>query len=255
MNSAKRLFDLFSAAKANRSQEASFKNWIQVFNLEGEPAEQYEDIGASCMAAVRDELDVLAESLLDQGVPDELFRWGTDELRGIVSPTQFSNGWNHLVDRIGREHLNMLRWADWVLGGDEQEVDAAELAKLIAELDELIAQLEASSLRRFTKDLMLRHLNSVRKSLRTYRARGIEPVNAALNETLGAMSVRTAHVKEDLSQSDPEATGIFSKAANMINKVVKVAENAQKVQKGIDAGIQIAHQVQQIWNAFPEIGN
>ncbi|MYM42219.1 hypothetical protein GTP27_23285 [Pseudoduganella sp. CY13W] len=159
------------------------------------------------------------------------------------------------MDRIGKEHLNMLRWADWVLGGDEQEVDPAELAKLITELDELIAQLEASSLRRFTKDLMLRHLNSVRKSLRTYRVRGIEPVNAALNETLGAMSVRTAHVKEDLSQSDPEATGIFSKAADMINKVVKVAENAQKVQKGIDAGIQIAHEVQQIWNAFPGIGN
>ena len=62
-------------------------------------------------------------------------------------------------------------------------------------------------------------------------------------------------MKEELSQSDPEATGIFSKAADMINKVVKVAESAQKVQKGIDAGIQIAHQVQQIWNAFPGIGN
>jgi hypothetical protein len=255
MNSAKRLYDLFSEAKASRSQEASYKLWIQVFKLEGEPTEQYEDVGSSCMTAMREELEALVATLQDRGVPDDLFRSGIDTLRGIVSPSQFSAGWNHLVDRVGQEHLVMLRWADWVLDGIECEIKPEERAQLIVDLDNLIAEFESSTIPRFTKDLMLRHLNSVRRSLRVYRARGIDPVHAALHETIGAMSTRTAQVAADLDQAAPEAKSIFSKAAEMINKVVVVAEKAQKIQKGIDAGVQVAHHVEKIWATLPGIGS
>ena len=62
-------------------------------------------------------------------------------------------------------------------------------------------------------------------------------------------------VSADLNQADPEAKGIFTKAADMINRVVVVAEKAQKIQKGIDAGIQVAHQVEKIWAALPFSGS
>jgi hypothetical protein len=41
----------------------------------------------------------------------------------------------------------------------------------------------------------------------------------------------------------------------MINKVVVVAEKAQKIQKGIDAGIQVAHHVEKLWAALPNLGS
>ncbi|MGJ7915546.1 hypothetical protein ACI48D_08755 [Massilia sp. LXY-6] len=255
MNSAKRLYDLFYEAKSSRSQEASYKLWIKIFQLDGEPAEQHEDIGSSCMTAIREELEGVSATLEDRGVPAELFRGGLDALRAIVSPTQFSAGWNHLADRVGQEHLMMLRWADWALDGSECEISQDERTKLIEDLDSLIAEFEASSIPRFTKELMLRHLNSVRKSLRVYRARGIDSVHAALNETIGAMSTRTSQVSADLNHADPDAKSIFGKAADMINRVVVVAEKAQKIQKGIDAGIQVAHQVEKIWAALPGMGS
>jgi hypothetical protein len=255
MNSAKRLYDLFYEAKSSRSQEASYKLWIKIFQLDGEPTEQHEDIGSSCMTAIREELDGLTAMLQERGVPNEMFRGNVDALRAIVSPTQFSAGWNHLADGLGQEHLVMLRWADWALDGSEFEISQDERAKLIEDLDSLIAEFEASSIPRFTKELMLRHLNSVRRSLRVYRARGIDPVHAALHETIGAMSTRTSQVSVELNHADPEAKSIFGKAADMINRVVVVAEKAQKIQKGIDAGIQVAHQVEKIWAALPSISS
>lgn len=149
----------------------------------------------------------------------------------------------------------MLRWADWALDGAESEISQDERTQLIEDLDRLIEEFEASSIPRFTKELMLRHLNLVRNALRVYRARGIDPVHAALNETIGAMSTRTSHVSADLNHADPGAKSIFGKAADMINRVVVVAEKAQKIQKGIDAGIQVAHQVEKIWAVLPGIGS
>lgn len=254
MNSAKRLYDLFSEAKNSRSQEPAYLVWIKVFQLQGEPSEQHEDVGASCMTAMREELEILMAELQDRGCPVELFRDSVDALRAVVSPSQFAAGWNHLTDRIGQEHLVMLRWANWVLDGEECEIDREERARLILELDKVIAEFESSTVPTFTKELMMRHLNSVRRSLRIYRARGIEPVHSALHETIGAMSTRTAQVSADLDRADTEAKGVFGRAAEMINKVVVVAEKAQKIQKGIDAGIQVAHQVKEIWAALPGVG-
>lgn len=251
MNSAKRLYDLFSEAKKSRSQAATFHVWIETFGLQGEPAQLHEDIGASCMAAIREELELLAAELEDRGCPDELFREAINKLRYVVSPSQFSAGWNHLSDHVGLEHLMALRWAGWLLDGEECAINQDERSRLIDELDKVIAELESSSVGPFTKNLMLRHLNAVRRALRVYRARGIEPVHSALNETIGAMTTRRTQMAADLEGADKESSGLFRRAADMINKVVVVAEKAQKVQKGIETGIQVAHQLKEIWIALP----
>lgn len=84
MNSAKRLYDLFYEAKSSRSQEASYKLWIKIFQLDGEPPEQHEDIGSSCMTAIREELETMTAALEDCGVPNELLRGSVDALRAVV---------------------------------------------------------------------------------------------------------------------------------------------------------------------------
>lgn len=246
-----RLYELFSEAKASRSQDPAYKLWIKVFQLQSEPAAQHEDIGASCMAAAREELELLMATLHDQGVPDDLFCGGVGALREVVAPAQFAVGWNSLTDRIGQEHLIMLRWAAWVLDGTESEINSEERAQLIVDLDNLIKEFETSLIPRFTKELMLRQLNSVRRSLRVYRARGIDSVHTALNETIGAMSTRTTQVSADLNQANSEAKTIFRKGADMVNRIVVVAEKAQKINKGIESGIQVIQYFEKIWSSIP----
>lgn len=253
MNSAKRLHELFAAAKANRSPEASYTVWIKAFELQSEPAEEHEDIGMACVAAVREEIELLRSALHDKGCPEDLYVHALASLKSSVSPSQIAVPWNQLVDRIGSECLMMLSWAGWALGQDEEALSQQERAKLLQDVEKMIAELGAAGIPTFTKHLILRHLEAVRRALQAYKAQGIEPLIKALNETTGAMTIQKGHVAADVAKAEKDGKGIISKAMGVFNKAAEFADKAQKIQKGIDSTVQIAHQVNTLWHQLPDL--
>lgn len=253
MNSAKRLYELFTIVKNNRTSETSNAVWIKAFELESEPLEQHEDIGMACFAAVREEIELLRSELRDKECPEDLYTNSLAQLKSSVSPSQISIPWNQLVDRIGLDSLMMLNWADWYLGQNEVDLSGEERAKLLESVEQMIAEMSAASLPTFSKQMILRHLDAIRRALQTYKAQGIEPLLKALNETTGAMTTQKSHVTADFEKSDSNGKGVFGKAINLLHKAADFAEKAQKVKKGVDATILLVHQFSQLWQQFPAL--
>lgn len=253
MNSATRLHALFTAARANRSTEASYSIWIKAFDLQSEPQEEHEDIGMACVAAVREEIELMRSALRDKGCPEDLYVHAVASLKSSVAPSQLAAPWNQIVDRIGSECLMMLNWAGWVLGKEEEALSQEERNKLLSDVEKMIDELESVGVPPFTKQLILRHLEAVRRALQAYKARGIEPLMKALNETTGAMATQKAHVSADVATADQAQKGVIGKAMGVLNKVAEFADRAQKVQKGLDSAVQIAHQVRNMWHQLPDL--
>jgi hypothetical protein len=253
MNSARRLFEIFTSARSQRAAHASYLTWVQAFELQAERADQHEDIGMACIVAVREEIELLRAALRDKDCPEKLYVDSLNSLKSIAAPSQIAIPWNQIVDRIGVDHLMMLNWAGWLLGKEEVLLSNQERTKLLEEVEKMIVEIEAAGLPNFTKQLVRRHLETVRRALNAYKAQGIEPLMRALNETTGAMTTQKTHIATDVAKADGEAKGVIAKAMGVLSKVADFADKAQKVQKGIDSVAQIAHHVNTLWHQLPDL--
>lgn len=207
----------------------------------------------ACVAAVRDEIEILRVALTDKGCPQELYEASLAQLKAVAAPGLFAAGWNQIVDRIGIDHLMMLRWAGWVLGQQEALLADEERAALLADVEQVLARIKESSIPTFTQQMVARHLEAVRRALLAYRVQGVEPLSKALNETTGAMTTQKGHIVADVAKADAEEKGLLAKAMGVIHQAAELADKAEKFHKGIDSTIKIAHQISNLWQQLPNI--
>jgi hypothetical protein len=163
-----------------------------------------------------------------KGVPYQLFKPTANELKNVSAPTTLSHPWGHFSMKLTAERLTVLEWCAWALGEEELPLEETDLSELLSQIEKLIAEVRANPLPAFTQQLVLRHLKAIRSALMLYGVSGIEPVTAALNETMGAFSRSGGNVQPEFSAATEGQKGLLVRVASAIGSIGAKIDSMEK---------------------------
>lgn len=103
-----------------------------------------------------------------------------------------------------------------------------EIAALRATVDQLFAEISDSSLPKELKMLLLRNLEGIRQAFVAYRVRGIDGVQAALEQSIGSMLLQPSAV-ESLKRDHKSISDAFFQVLQRLNTVVTLVKNVKEL--------------------------
>lgn len=236
MNPASRILVLYDKAlNFQPGTGAPFlRLWGSALGISENADHTHEDEVAAGLTALRAEIELLRARLLDRGCPPQLFDSQTNRIKAIASTTLLGQDCKGVRTEHKNEVRLVLEWAAWTLPDDEDEMPSEEMSSLLAELDGIAVSLDQAGLPPRTRDFIARQIDLIRAALRLYGIRGIAPVKEALERSLGAVAVAGAGVAKEQGAISPEGRTLLQKFAGVIDKVAKVADNADKIRKGAE---------------------
>lgn len=251
MNSASRILAIYEQVMTHSDGNGVqfLQLWIQVFQL----GENNEDEATAALMAFRSEIELARTKLIDNEVPEELFRDCFARIKNITSTTLLNQEWAPHKRGLPPDVLLGLKWAAWALPKEEDELRPEELASLISELDALQESIATSSLSAYVKDFVLRQIGLIRTALRQYRIGGIAPVEAALEATYGAVRRSSTVLSKQVENATPEDKTLLTQFKTVLSKTAETADKVDKVRKGGEALASIGHVVGEAFDGIVKI--
>lgn len=251
MNSASRILAIYQQAMTHSDAAVVqfLQLWIHVLKL----GENDEDSATTALIALRSEIELTRTKLLDQGVPEELFRDALSRFKNITSATLLNQEWRGHKNGLPSDVLVSLKWAAWALPKEEDELTSDELGALIAELGSLQESMVTSTLSPYVKEFVARQIDLIRTALRQYKIGGIAPVEEALEKTYGAVRRSTAVLSKQVENASPEDKSLLTRFQNVLTKTADTADRVDKVRKGGEALMTIGKAVGEAFDGFVKL--
>ena len=235
MNSGDRLLRIYDALMGLPENTQMMHAWAKALDVDPGTPDLEEEISLLVLG-VRREVDVARRRLDLIGVPAGLSEPAFNRLRQVASPTQLNVPWgSHRGNVQPPECRKILEWVSWTLKEEaEGEMEPAMLEALREELDALQTALGTTDVSPHLRDFIESQIAAIRGALRMYRVQGAKPIQAALTKVVGEFKVNEKALQQDLQTAPEEAKGIVARAAAMVEKVAKVADNLSKLKKGVE---------------------
>jgi hypothetical protein len=253
MNAAQRLEQIFRTLRdrtpPNQPNLAptGIDTWAAVFDRTGLSGHDLEDAAQECAMAVREELAHLARQLSDANVPESLYANHIAHLREITASRFFHVEWRQLAGNVREENLTMLQWAGLHLGGALSEEVDKEIALLVSEVDELLAEVQSKNLPPSLRSFLLRNLGAIRNSLWRYKASGLGPLRDALQTVRGTGDQQRQEIREGAENLAEPERSLWKRAAQTFNTAVAVCDKATKLDKGYTLASDVAKALIDMW--------
>ena len=243
MNSAQRLHQLFIQFRSVKP-DASLRDtppsgvdaWSCLFDRHGPAGQELDDIAAESAMAVNQEIGHLGVLLLDRGVPEELYQMHLAKLKAVTSTRHLHNHWDEIKKLVRDDQIVMLEWAGFVLGPDGSADISEEVMSLTAEIDQLIADTETSTLPSFLRLFVLRNLRAIRTALWNYKVSGVEPLRDAIQRINGISERELATLQATTEGLAEREQSIMQRVGRAIGGVANACDVATKIQGGYALG-------------------
>lgn len=234
MNSASRLLAIYDQLLkvGGGNDVAMIKRWAEVFALPHEGPRAEDDV-ATCLLAMRSEIDLARTTLLHRGVPEDLLHPGFARLRQYCSTTALNAGWNSYREEANRPETRLAwAWAAWVLQNEaEDDLPPEEFAALLQELNDVELALRSTEMTPYLRDFIQRQIDSIRAALKLYPIRGVKPIEEALRDIVGTCTFERATLTKEVEKSSEPTKGVMKRVGTFIEKAAKIADNLDKVRK------------------------
>lgn len=234
-NSASRLLRLFQDTQGKQQNTQVLSIWAEAFELPN--SLQTNDMVAemtSLLGATDAELNAIKASLLGKGVPEGLVVPYIERARSAVSPTLLNNTWNNVTQYFAVDTLLAFQWFAYELNEDAQVLNQEDVARLLAEMADLEAELMTAELSVGLRQFLLSHLKLMQTALRQSRVAGARPLQKAVRTTQQECELESEHLQEEVQAS--AGTSAAKKVMEGFVKVwkgaVEICGDAEKLQKG-----------------------
>lgn len=237
MNPASRVLAAYDKAMHFNPRNGSrfLQMWGEVLGIAEKADHTNEDAITAGLMALRDEANLAMARLAEAGCPPQLYERYFNRVKEIASSTQLHQDWSKYKPGLSSDVRLALEWATWTLPDEEDEMPSDEMTTLADELDGIAASLVQAGIPPRTREFIERQIDLIRAALRLYGIKGIAPVKDALVNTLGSVAIAGAGMAQEQQAISPEGKSLIKRFVGVFDKVVKVAESADKLHKGIEA--------------------
>lgn len=251
----RRVFQKFAenASKSNNSNVVTVLTcWRQTLQEPGAPAIQLLDALSVVEAAIT-RLDAqIANSKHLDAQERQVAQGLAGGLRSIVQLDIFPRPVHDVSHQVNPDRLGALGMLASTLKieNPEAEIAEAELIKLLAEVDGLIAAISNAQIATDLKTVLLRHATYMKWILQNFSFAGLQGVYDAL-----ALTVFDTHRIPDAAppagaNERAGAVGLKAKLFSSCEKIMFVVKFAEGADRGYKAGTQLAHDAAQIVQTF-----
>jgi len=189
----------------------------------------------------------LRQELGESEIKPELYE-GT--LRTIESSLQLNltNNWKGFTDRYTGETLSVLRWSDDALSKKAPPpiLDEEKTAELEQEVEQLLKEVEESSLDESLKGFLLRQLHRIQNGLADYRVEGRVALVEAMQSVAGDAVFEPEKVRE--TQKAPAGRKVWKWMHGFRVAIHLVASASQIAAGGIpflEAGVELESEAEE----------
>ena len=232
MNSAARLLNLYDALVAIGNDAPMTSIWAGILELDAQ-SPSIEDDATACLMALRSEIDLVSAKLSAVGVPLDLTNPGFPRLRSTASPTYLNQSWSGIKGSIQPpECRHAFMWSAWVLRDEEDDdMQVADKAELLAALDEFEGSLAQSELSPYLRDFVQRQVITIRHALRASKIQGVKPLREAMRKLAGDLKVEDAKFRDAAATTPAEGKRALTAMAEVVDKAAKICDGVEKVGK------------------------
>lgn len=126
------------------------------------------------------------------------------------------------------------QWFSYELNEDAQVLNQEDVAKLLAEMSGLEAELMTAELSMGLRQFLLSHLKLMQTALRQSRVAGARPLQKAVRTTQQECELESEHLQEEVQASTgtSAAKNVMERFVKVWKGAVEVCGDAEKLQKG-----------------------
>jgi hypothetical protein len=160
------------------------------------------------------------------GINHDLHLYTLPSLRNIFAEAAENSDFNQWKAKYLREDLiTPIIFCSNVLGkmGADEEINAENLANLLAEVNKLYESVITSSLSADIKLMVLEQLESIRRALHEYRVAGIVALEQALAAAVGQVALH----REEFQREKGKEIDRFGKVLTTLDTLISVATKAK----------------------------
>jgi hypothetical protein len=223
-NSAGRLLNILEEAKKLNQPGQCIQAWARVLDIPVEhngtilPDKEVELVHRLIeVHKLVDEVETALKKI--EGIKHELYLKPFSRIREVISFTRFNHNFPDTINKLTESDLTILEFCSEKLSERhiERVVDEEQLKEIQAEINDLLEQVQASTLSDEIKVFILDQLEIIRRAIYEYRIRGIQCLREALQTNLGAVILNRELINTERDRKEVKRFGkIISALASVV---------------------------------------
>jgi hypothetical protein len=162
INAASRLHAILSKASKAPDGNATVDVWASVLEIQVEDAREKAVKVIESLLLLDEELRAVAEQMQRSSFSESQYKSDIHRIRQCLNPMILPNQWQNARTYLTERTLYALGFWSEYLPDEEDVIDASELAKLLADIEQLEASVDNAAIPDILKDLIRRHLTKIR---------------------------------------------------------------------------------------------
>lgn len=248
---ARRVYDVLQRANgiARDKDAPSMIVWAAAFGVPEldlergalSPAQESETL--SLIGELRSEVDAVQASIAGTELA-EAFAPVADSTRYLTATPQLVQNWsNSRANHLRPETLGAWQIISLTLPAADDQVDASALAALQADLEELEATVRNPSVPDDLRRLVQKQVRQIRRALRQYGVRGIEPLRDAISVAAGDLRRDQEALRTSASDAPAETTKVAQAMKKVWTTAVTACGDFDKLSKGYHVAADIVQKL------------
>lgn len=230
INAAYRLHEILRRAAQQKDDEKTHKVWAATLGIEEENQHRRVAEISSALSLMHSEVEVLRAQMQQTEFSEPLYEPYLRKAESAISSQSLSSQWRGFKQYITPDVLLSLKWCSEALPSDEELIAQEEWQSLVNEVNGLEEQLEAADLPPSIKALIAKHIDLIRKALRSYGIVGVKAIKEAVHRAAGELIEHKELIQQ---HKDSEEVSRFGR---IWQRTSQIADGVLKVDKVLKAG-------------------
>jgi hypothetical protein len=227
INSAYRTLNILNTLRANGNGSPAYKILGSAFKVFGEDIYVRKEV-IKRLPLLIDQFENILNQMSNTSFSENLYRNYFKNVISAFTTINLDTDWGHFVHNINSELMLALKWCSEVLPDEEEHLDDATVKNWIDKVEKLLFDLTSSDLSIDLRQLLSKHLESLRDALNKYQLVGLREIEDSLLQTLGSLNRQKTRIHEQLQEASDEDREQIYEYENILKEVGNAVDSADK---------------------------
>ena len=245
INSASRLYGLFSSLSGHADQTQVLESWTQIFSISASTPKRQAVEVARRLDAISRELGLVRVDMNKAAFSALLYESAIASLEEATSPLLLPATWNNVRQYLTPQNLLAIQFCSEILPDEESQVSEEDLTKIRTLVADLRNAGNSEGIPASLRSLLLHHVDLIERAIDEYPISGVKALREAAQAGLGELIEAKETVAEHRKSDE------VAKLATVWKKMVDVADAAIKADKVAQIGRKAWELIESVLTSAP----
>lgn len=227
INAAYRIINVLEELRRNQTGTATYQVLGSVFGISGNDIDTRRDVSKR-LPLLADQIEHILNDMVGTQYNEDLYKGYLQTAIHWSISFNLDAGWNSYVNHISNELILALKWCSEVLPDEEEHFDASTIGTWLERVDKLLIDISSSDLSIGLKQLLSKHLQSLRDALNSYQLVGLKTIEDSLLQTVAGLRRQSNQLNAELQEASVEVKNKISEYEELLKEVSNVVDSADK---------------------------